>query len=100
MITVDPRRLAQPRRTGTLTAMPPVLGSRQRRAEIIRFAETSGLASVTELAEHFAVTASTIRRDLAHLESAGRLARTYGGAAAPATHNPTPLEQRDRGGVA
>ena len=74
--------------------MPPVLGSRQRRAEIIRFAETSGPASVTELAEHFAVTASTIRRDLAQLESAGQLARTYGGAMATPAHGESSLQQR------
>ena len=74
--------------------MPPVLGSRRRRAEIVRFAETTGLASVTEMAEHFAVTPSTIRRDLAQLESAGRLARTYGGAMATPTHGESSLQQR------
>ncbi|MGJ7906479.1 DeoR/GlpR family DNA-binding transcription regulator [Actinopolyspora sp. H202] len=54
--------------------------SRDRRAAIVRMATTSGLASVDELSNTFGVTASTIRRDLAQLESAGQLARTYGGA--------------------
>lgn len=39
-----------------------------------------GLANVEDLAQRFGVTASTIRRDLAHLSDDGRLARTYGGA--------------------
>ncbi|WP_017975148.1 DeoR/GlpR family DNA-binding transcription regulator [Actinopolyspora halophila] len=54
--------------------------SRERRSAIVRMATTSGLASVDELSSTFGVTASTIRRDLAQLESAGQLARTYGGA--------------------
>ena len=77
-----------------MVAVPPVLGSRQRRAEIVRLAETSGLATVTALAERFAVTPSTIRRDLAQLESAGRLTRTYGGAMAAPTHGESSLQQR------
>lgn len=51
-----------------------------RRDEILRLAETSGLASVEELSARFDVTASTIRRDLARLTAKGKLARTYGGA--------------------
>ena len=74
--------------------MPPVLGSRRRRAEIVRLAEAGGLATVAEMAEHFAVTASTIRRDLAQLESAGRLTRTYGGAVVPPHHGESSLQQR------
>ena len=72
--------------------MPPVLGSRRRRAEIVRLAEAGGLATVAEMAEHFAVTASTIRRDLAQLESAGRLTRTYGGAVVPPHHGESSLQ--------
>jgi DeoR/GlpR family transcriptional regulator of sugar metabolism len=74
--------------------MPPFLGSRQRREEIVRLAETSGLASVTDMAERFEVSASTIRRDLARLESTGRLARTYGGAMAAPNHAESSLQQR------
>lgn len=39
-----------------------------------------GRVSVTELAEKFAVTTETVRRDLAALESAGVLRRVHGGA--------------------
>lgn len=69
-------------------------GARDRRAAIAQLATTSGLASVEELSETFGVTASTIRRDLAQLESAGQLARTYGGAMALNPHHETSLRQR------
>ncbi|MDI2030384.1 DeoR/GlpR family DNA-binding transcription regulator [Saccharopolyspora sp. TS4A08] len=55
-------------------------GARERRDAILDLAEGSGLTSVEELSRAFGVTASTIRRDLAQLQAAGRLARTYGGA--------------------
>jgi DeoR/GlpR family transcriptional regulator of sugar metabolism len=74
--------------------VPPVLGSRRRREEIVRLAETSGLADVTDMAERFSVSASTIRRDLARLESAGRLARTYGGARVAQSHSEPSLQER------
>jgi DeoR/GlpR family transcriptional regulator of sugar metabolism len=93
-ITLFLRVLAHSAQLLDAEAMPPILGSRQRRAEIVRLAETSGLASVTDMAERFAVSASTIRRDLAQLESNGRLARTYGGAMATRTHSESSLQQR------
>jgi DeoR/GlpR family transcriptional regulator of sugar metabolism len=93
MIVVLLRLLAQSAQARKAAVMPPILGSRQRREEIVRLAETSGLASVTDMAERYAVSASTIRRDLARLESTGRLARTYGGAMAPANTEPS-LQQR------
>jgi DeoR/GlpR family transcriptional regulator of sugar metabolism len=71
-----------------------ILGSRQRREEIVRLSAARGLASVTQLAERFEVSASTIRRDLARLESTGRLARTYGGAMAAGGHAEPSLQQR------
>jgi len=74
--------------------MPAILSSRRRREEIVHLAETSGLASVVDMALRFAVSASTIRRDLAELESTGRLARTYGGAMAANTHTEPSLQQR------
>ncbi|GAA4872371.1 DeoR/GlpR family DNA-binding transcription regulator [Saccharopolyspora cebuensis] len=55
-------------------------GARERRTAILQLADSSGLTSVDELSTAFGVTASTIRRDLAQLEAAGQLARTYGGA--------------------
>jgi DeoR/GlpR family transcriptional regulator of sugar metabolism len=57
-------------------------------------AHTSGLANVTDLSATFGVSASTIRRDLAQLETAGLLARTYGGAMAHNGHAETSLRQR------
>lgn len=67
---------------------------RERRAEIVERATAGGLASVSELSEHFGVTPSTIRRDLAALESQRRLARTFGGAIAVDGQKEAPLRQR------
>lgn len=68
--------------------------SESRREAIVRRATTTGLASVDDLAREFDVTASTIRRDLGHLERAGRVARTYGGARALVAHPEASLRQR------
>lgn len=68
--------------------------SQSRRDAIVHRATTTGLASVEELSREFGVTASTIRRDLAQLERAGRLARTYGGARALVAHPEASLRQR------
>ncbi|MFD4768457.1 DeoR/GlpR family DNA-binding transcription regulator [Streptomyces niveus] len=68
-------------------------GSR-RRDQIVHLATTTGLASVEELSRTFEVTASTIRRDLARLNTEGRLARTYGGAMALTAHPEANLRQR------
>ncbi len=65
-----------------------------RRQAIVELASTTGLASVEELSQRFEVTASTIRRDLAHLEQKGHLARTYGGARAMLAHPEADLRQR------
>ncbi|MEU8569456.1 DeoR/GlpR family DNA-binding transcription regulator [Streptomyces pathocidini] len=75
---------------------PRPLRSRERREEIIHLAEDAGPAGVDELARHFGVTPSTIRRDLTHLSADGRLARTYGGAiAVPRGRAEPSLRQRD-----
>lgn len=68
--------------------------AKTRREEIYHLAVTSGLTSVEELSRHFSVTASTIRRDLALLNSQGKLARTYGGAMAMGAHPEASLRQR------
>lgn len=47
-----------------------------------------------ELSARFGVTASTIRRDLAQLESDGQLARTYGGVMPLVAHPEASLRQR------
>ncbi|MEZ5911423.1 MAG: DeoR/GlpR family DNA-binding transcription regulator [Paracoccaceae bacterium] len=51
-----------------------------RQAEMLVLARERGRLVVEELAEHFDVTAQTIRRDLNELCDAGRLTRVYGGA--------------------
>jgi DeoR/GlpR family transcriptional regulator of sugar metabolism len=68
--------------------------SHWRQEEIIRLARTTGLSSVDELAARFSVSPSTIRRDLAKLQSLGRLARTFGGAMAIRPLPEDPLRQR------
>ncbi len=68
--------------------------AKARREEIYHLAVTTGLASVEDLSRHFAVTASTIRRDLAQLNEQGKLARTYGGAVALGAHPEPSLRQR------
>ena len=70
------------------------LSSTERRRAIVQMAHTSGLANVVDLSRTFGVSASTIRRDLAQLEAAGQLARTYGGAMAQYAHNEPSLRQR------
>ena len=52
----------------------------QRQNEIFRDLQERGAVSVTALAERFAVTDETIRRDLAKLARSGRVKRTHGGA--------------------
>jgi DeoR/GlpR family transcriptional regulator of sugar metabolism len=68
--------------------------ARNRREAIVAQATTVGLASVDQLSGQFGVTASTIRRDLAALQSKGRLARTFGGAMAVTSHPEASLRQR------
>ncbi|TDE02219.1 DeoR/GlpR family DNA-binding transcription regulator [Jiangella asiatica] len=70
------------------------LPARERRSAIVDLAWTDGRAEVEVLADHFGVTASTIRRDLALLTSQGKLARTFGGAMAHAPVGETSLGQR------
>jgi DeoR family transcriptional regulator, fructose operon transcriptional repressor len=52
----------------------------ERQQEILQQARAEGRVDVTALAETFAVTAETIRRDLTTLERAGVLRRVHGGA--------------------
>jgi DeoR/GlpR family transcriptional regulator of sugar metabolism len=52
----------------------------QRQNEIYRDLQEQGAVSVAALAERFAVTDETIRRDLAKLAGGGRVKRTHGGA--------------------
>ncbi len=52
----------------------------RRRSELVKVAKTRGSITVTEVANEFAVSADTIRRDLDYLSSRGLLMRTHGGA--------------------
>ncbi|MEU7855829.1 DeoR/GlpR family DNA-binding transcription regulator [Nonomuraea sp. NPDC049141] len=52
----------------------------RRRAELVRHVRERGHATVAELAERFAVSMDTIRRDLDHLAERQLIARTHGGA--------------------
>jgi DeoR/GlpR family transcriptional regulator of sugar metabolism len=52
----------------------------RRRSELLKIAKTRGSISVTEIANEFAVSADTIRRDLDYLSGRGLLMRTHGGA--------------------
>jgi DeoR family fructose operon transcriptional repressor len=52
----------------------------ERQQEILLRARAEGRVDVTALADSFAVTAETIRRDLTTLERAGVLRRVHGGA--------------------
>jgi DeoR/GlpR family transcriptional regulator of sugar metabolism len=56
---------------------------------IVALVERRGFVSVGELSRHFRVSEVTIRRNLQQLHDAGRLLRTYGGAA-PAAPAPLP----------
>lgn len=52
----------------------------RRRSELLKVAKTRGSITVTEIANEFAVSADTIRRDLDYLATRGLLTRTHGGA--------------------
>ena len=54
----------------------------RRRSELLRTAKKRGAITVAELAEAFAVSLDTIRRDLDYLAGRGLLIRTHGGAVA------------------
>ncbi len=68
----------------------------ERRRQITSLAAVQGRVAVTDLAQHFGVTAETIRRDLSQLTAEGKLYRVHGGAV-PARQFQTeyvPLETR------
>jgi DeoR family transcriptional regulator, fructose operon transcriptional repressor len=54
----------------------------ERQQEILRRARADGRVDVMSLADEFAVTSETIRRDLTVLERTGAVRRVYGGAVA------------------
>lgn len=70
------------------------LSALERRRAIVNTASASSTIGVEELARHFEVTPSTIRRDLARLEHEGKLARTYGGVRAVISGAESSLAER------
>jgi DeoR family glycerol-3-phosphate regulon repressor len=50
-----------------------------RHAEIIELLQSNGVCSIAELAERFAVSEETVRRDVRQLESEGRALKVHGG---------------------
>jgi DeoR family transcriptional regulator, glycerol-3-phosphate regulon repressor len=59
--------------------------SEQRRRAIVDLVQRQGFAPIDALAEQFAVTPQTIRRDLNQLADAGTLQRFHGGAGLPSS---------------
>src|SRR2546430_17250798 len=55
-------------------------GAESRRERISQLVEANGRASVAQLSQLLSVSEATVRKDLAVLESEGRLLRTHGGA--------------------
>ncbi|MGJ8513591.1 DeoR family transcriptional regulator [Carnimonas bestiolae] len=55
-------------------------GQEARHEQIIAIVNDRGYATIEQLASHFSVTPQTIRRDLNHLSSDGRIRRVHGGA--------------------
>jgi DeoR/GlpR family transcriptional regulator of sugar metabolism len=71
--------------------------ARERQQYIARSVEEHGRVRVTDLAERFAVSEVTIRKDLRALETEGRVVRAHGGAMAPSRSRPErAFEVRER----
>src|SRR3990167_3405861 len=73
----------QPIMPCTSRIAPMTLAPRQH--DILNLARERGYVSIDELAQAFAVTPQTIRRDINHLAGQGLLRRTHGGAASEAS---------------
>lgn len=67
--------------------------SKERHARLLE-ALSAGEIDVDDLARHFNVSASTVRRDLQHLSKKNAVRRTYGGAILTTHAAETTLEQR------
>jgi DeoR/GlpR family transcriptional regulator of sugar metabolism len=81
------------------------LSKSQRQEIILSDLRVSSNIRVMELADEFAVSTETIRRDLDELKARGLLNRTYGGAVRPLGHEPALSERyrmmvREREGIA
>ncbi len=65
-----------------ISTMADDVFARERRDTIARLVSERGRATVSALADRFAVSAVTVRKDLLILEDEGRVVRTHGGAIA------------------
>lgn len=81
---------------GALGRTDPVFAA-ERRRHIAEYVAGRGRARIGELAELFAVTEQTVRKDLRELDQAGVLKRTYGGVLAiePIDREPAAGEAAD-----
>jgi DeoR/GlpR family transcriptional regulator of sugar metabolism len=80
-----------------MAAKPKRVGAEERHARILRDLKINPALRVAHLAKAFGVTTETVRRDLDTLSADGRLARTYGGAAAaPGEREPAFHERQNR----
>lgn len=68
--------------------------SAERKQEILLLLEKNLRVHVDQLASHFGVSRSSIRRDLNHLHDDGLLSRTYGGAVALNGSAEAPFKER------
>lgn len=68
----------------------------ERRERLIATIRREGYLSVSQLAERFQVSESTIRRDLSALQAESRVTRTYGGALSEYDARFASLQQRER----
>ena len=66
----------------------------ERRSSIAELVMDRGRQSVERLAEHFAVSAETIRRDLARLSAEGRVRKVHGGALKAPLHIEGSFDER------
>lgn len=76
-----------------------MLFEEERKRKIAEYVQTRSRASVPELAAHFQVSESTVRRDLRDLEGEKLLRRTHGGAVAlelQDSREPSFVEKEDR----
>lgn len=71
----------------------PHRATRARRDALVALVQ-GGTVRVEDIAAHLEVSASTVRRDLAALESAGMVSRTYGGAITSAPYRDRALADR------
>lgn len=67
----------------------------ERREKLIQFVNEKNEVTMIELVERYGVSEATIRRDLAELDSFGKITRTFGGARSAARMDPElPIDAR------